>query len=1302
MSQPAKPSLGRKVGKITGIILGGIFGFILLASVLLFTFLEPLAGRLLKDRVSEETEGLYKLAYEDLQINLLTGTLTLHQLQLDPDTAVQRQQRGNGAVSRLLYKAAIQKLRISRVNLADALLHNRLVIGAVTAVRPVITAMADENLQQDTAEEDMESFLGSLDALHVGQMRLQDAAFRYRTLGRPGRILHELPQVSLKITSLNIPARGQKGAPLPFQVDDVQFTASDYTYHAPDSVYQLHIDSLAYSSTQASLLLEGTTLLPYPEVNAALKPAAARKTLYHVQLPALQMTGLHLLEAFHTKELLLREVLLEKPKLRVLLNTNAAATPEPVDLPALYQSMAEYLTVIGIEELRLSGGSLNVAEKLEKLVSVHELDGANIALQEIRIDSSTLHSPRDHFFAEELHFTAEGYSFQHPLNPHTVKTGNITLSTRDKRFHLRAVQVTGDKERNDRLKQSGKAQAVVYNISTPGIHFNGVDLEQVWEAKELNIATIDVLRPAVELVRDKSVARADLPLQEAYASVSDFVSKLVIGNIRLQDASFTHLAGGRRLKRIQELEHASLKATGLVIDSAFVYSPSAAGVPVEEAVLTAHGYTFRTPDNLYTYTLDRIHYSTRTQVLAAHAVALASNKEVHSRLKSLHAANRNMYDIAANYFRVTGLDVIKAINTGELQVDQVVLRQPEFAMLKDRTVPEARQQQPQSTMDGLYSIVDPIKVKSLRLEDGTFTYREKRDEVLRTQVLEHASATVLGLNLGSARLGALDEVFPMEEMILTARDYTYTSPGGIYTVTLDSLHYSSRQQELTARRIDVVSDKEENQRLKLQHNEQVNRTLFDVSAEKFRVRGLDLIRAYETGQFAMEEMLLSAPEVTILQDREISSQATGTEDKIENQDDSETLQQIATVVETFRVNRLQINDGTVRLNVLKGTVSASQTIAHVSVTIDQLRTTPQETSDAMEMFQVDDIGVLVRNYSYLLPDSLYEVRVGEISASLRGQSLMIEDLRLLPLYDKEEFVSRLTYEEDRYDVHVPRITLTGINLNALFNNQDIILEKALVQNPEVNIYRDKRIPEDPDRRPPTLQQMLRQAPYYIHADTVAVESGHLAYAEVAPNGTAPGVLKFIHTTLEALHVTNDTTLLARDSLAIVSGSALLMGESKLSVRFLFHLDHPEDLYTYEGTLQSMDFTALNPLFENLIFVRIEDGQINKAAFSVEATAHVATGEMRLFYNDFEVLLLNKDAPENPGFLRKAGSWLLNKLVIKSNNPAGSRAVRIGAIEVDRDYQKSVFNHMSKALVDGITSSLMVPFVERIADKLITF
>jgi hypothetical protein len=349
---------------------------------------------------------------------------------------------------------------------------------------------------------------------------------------------------------------------------------------------------------------------------------------------------------------------------------------------------------------------------------------------------------------------------------------------------------------------------------------------------------------------------------------------------------------------------------------------------------------------------------------------------------------------------------------------------------------------------------------------------------------------------------------------------------------------------------------------------------------------------------------------------------------------------------------------------------------------------------------VDEVGVLVRDYAFFLPDSLYKFGVKEIRTSLRDQTLHIDSLRLLPLFKKEEYADRLEYAQDRFDVQVPRIRLQGLNMRAFFDNRDILLRKAQILQPVVDIYRDNRVAQDPGRRPVTLQNMLRKVEYYLQVDTIGIEEGQITYSEIPPGGTDPGVLALNDIRMEIKNVTNDSVFIQKNPQTLVHASTQLMGESKLQVEFVFELNHPEDLYSYEGSLEAMKFAAFNPLFEKIMFVRITSGQIDKLEFLVKATEHVAEGQMNFFYNDLEIKLINKDDPGSPGFLRRAGTWLVNTVVVKSNNPTRRGNFREGGIEVDRDYEKSVFNHMSGAMMSGIISSLLPPLVERILETFV--
>jgi hypothetical protein len=344
----------------------------------------------------------------------------------------------------------------------------------------------------------------------------------------------------------------------------------------------------------------------------------------------------------------------------------------------------------------------------------------------------------------------------------------------------------------------------------------------------------------------------------------------------------------------------------------------------------------------------------------------------------------------------------------------------------------------------------------------------------------------------------------------------------------------------------------------------------------------------------------------------------------------------------------------------------------------------------------------VQGYTFFTRDSLYALEVKEIRASMHSRSLSADSLRLRPLYSKEAYATLFVYARDRIDLEVPGVEMQGISLRALFNNQAIVAQKMLVRNPAVEIYRDNRIGLDPELRPPTLQSMLREAGLYIRLDTILVEKNNLVHPVIAVDGIKPAVFLLDNIRMELFNVTNDTALLSRNNIVTANASALLMGVSTLRARFRFQMDHPEDRYTYEGSLEPMDFAALNPLLENMVFVRIRSGRINKASFRVEATGKEATGQVHFPYNNLRLQLLDKVDPENPRFLLKVGSRLVNALIIKSNNPSAWGRFREGNIREGRDPQRSVSYHISQSMLDGVTSSLMTKLVHRIVSRFVEF
>ena len=1289
-------NLLRKILKYAAIVLGCLLGLILIATVLLLTLLEPYAESYLKDQVAKKTDGLYTLEFKDIDINLFTTSIDFTELHLYPDSSVHRQQREQGKAKPYLFEVSAPELVIARIDLMAILFNKHLDIGTISMEKPEITILHDSQVKQESNNGG--SSLGKfIESFHVGEIHIPDAIVRHLTLDQGLEIRQVIPDVSLRVLDLETDSLQHASYSRTFNADDIQLRVEDYTYLSPDSVYAVRVGLLTYSTKSEELTAESVEVRTDQQAYESLDKAKANQTIYGVKAPRLLITGLDLVEAYRTKKLHIDEVLLEQALVDILENRNIPANTKFPELTNLYELVSPFLIEIVVDNFSIANGSLKYRSMVEEVVIIHELDDADISLREIQIDSATLFSPNSNFYAEEILISTEGYTYKHPRSPYTIKVPSLELSTIDRFLQADSVQIIGDWGKNDSLKQSGHAHYTIYNLSALSVRFNDMDLIEALKTQKLEIGSIVVREPYVDLLWDKNVEKADYDnwLKSTYQQVSGFVNEVSVKEISFLDASFTQHIKKQQVKLRQKLEQASLLATGLHVDSSFIFQ-SQAKLPLDELKLRAEDYTYWLADNIHLFHLEKLRYSTRTEVLSARAVALTSNRTASNRLREVTEAGSDLYDVSASLFRVTGLDLIKAINTEQLALDELVLKQPLVAIFQDKDAADQASGQGQSAaMQGLFKLVSPITINTVRLQDGTFVLRQKQDTIVRTQLLEHLTARLEGVKLNPDQLSSLRQSLPVQAISFTASDYTYRSPNGIYTITLDSLEYESDQQLLTARIFNVDVDTKAHERLKLIQPEEANRNLFDISAQKLVVTGLNLVQAYESGRFNMEEVLLTEPEVTIIQDQNIADQQPQEKAEKDASTESKTLEQVAKIVETFRIENLRIKDGTFKVSILKDTTRISQVIKLVSVNIEELRLASLKASDPLDMFTVDELEVLIKDYTYLLPDSMYRFEVATVRSSLRKETLTIDSLRLIPLYNKDKFNQQLTYEKDRYEITVPKIKMLGMDLSALYNKQNFIVEEMQVLEPELNIYRDKGKPRDPERSPGTLQDALLNADLYIRADTINIISGKLTYEEVPEKGDEPGILLLDEVNITLANITNDSLLIKKKPLAVADASTLFLGHSKLKVFFTFHLDHPDDYHTYEGSLEPMNFEAFNPLLENLMFMRVESGFINGAEFAVEATAQKAEGHIKFLYENLEVQLLNKDKSKKPGFLLNAGTWLINTFVVKSNNPSRLGNYRKGPIETERDHRKSIFNLMSTAMIDGMASSLMPNLVEKI-------
>lgn len=980
MPQKDQTSNTRKFFKISGIVLGCILGLTFIASVVFLSLIDPIAANYIKRQVYKNSDGQYKIEFEDFHLSIFNRSITFNDLHLIPDTALI--QKSNNEEALIIAEIEMEKLTVKRINFVDAVFNNKVSIGSLSLYQPrfhILSKEADTEVN-DEQKDQLDAFKDFY--IFISEIEITEGEIKYSDSKQPNELQHHIPLLNLFVYDFSINHEGVNNRA--FNADEVNIKVKDYEYNNQKDDINVNVSLFDFSSKTGELVVESMLVKSHPEYADHQNPDTAQTPIYDLEFPLIAVSGIQFDEIVDEKKLQFGNFLIKNPNISIEAQSDISLNNQNGNFIIL-KNLADKFHEIQVEKLEIQKGELEYIKSHNKQHEVaHHLEGLDFLVQSLHININSADNINFFEILNNINFTdaklaSDHYYYTNTLTPYTLSTSTFSWVPQNKLIEIDSLILKGDWDKNWQLQSINASKPVVFDINAPKIIISDIDIKNVLSTSKITVGEIILAEPHIKLLVEKNLRRtkSDLQSNEIIEDFTDYINQLSIEEINIQDASFTHFARERTklVRKIHELAHASITFQDLEIDSLNVFN-TAKKLPLQNIYLIAHSYKYWTPDNIHFLTLDKVNYSTNTQQLTAKAInidydtTIIASSSVQNRLRSL-------YDVDASSFIITGLELIEAINTGRLDVDEITLNHPDLKVLLNRNIAQGSKITNTNVLNDLFSFLNPITVSQLNLKGGTFEISEKRDEVIQTHLLEHASATVSRIRLNPNKVSDLKDELPFHNILLLARDYTYKSPDKIYNILLDSLQYSSNAQILTTNFIKVQSDKAENKQLKEESLDKANRNLFDISADKFQVTGLDLVHAYETGEYFMKELRIEEPRLLILQDKDVPVK----KNFYEKMDKSKVMGQVAQIVETFFVENLNIINGTLTFTYVQDSLPAIPTIENISFSIENIRLASLETNDPLEMFEVDELRVKVRDFVYYFPDSLYVLKIGEVSSS---------------------------------------------------------------------------------------------------------------------------------------------------------------------------------------------------------------------------------------------------------------------------------------------------------------------------------
>lgn len=272
------PVWGRIVMVLVLIVAVGIIGVNM--------YLARLINGRLRQMVAGSSHGLYKLDYSDLSVNALTGSISLKNVSLTPDSNVFAQLKQH-----YLAGGKTKKLSLRNVHWLSYLNSKDLSIGKILVDKP------EFNVTQYNREDSSKNPLNIYDLLskevhdlHIGSFSMNDAVINYQIAdtSAQSRTVNKIEHLDLNFTDIRFNKENRLAA------DDYRLQLKEYKHLTGDSLYWIGIKGFDYNSKKEELKLQSFFVQPRYSDKEFSKKVSTQTVVYNMNLQDIVAKGFDL------------------------------------------------------------------------------------------------------------------------------------------------------------------------------------------------------------------------------------------------------------------------------------------------------------------------------------------------------------------------------------------------------------------------------------------------------------------------------------------------------------------------------------------------------------------------------------------------------------------------------------------------------------------------------------------------------------------------------------------------------------------------------------------------------------------------------------------------------------------------------------------------------------------------------------------------------------------------------------------------------------------------------------------------
>ena len=349
----------------------GIFLFVALIVVSVSWYLsaklKPIIQKELKELVLKSTKGLYKVEFSNLHTNLITGSATLIDIDIAPDTAIYKQLIVGQKAPNNLYYIKLKKLSIKNFKPWKVYFDKKVDVKLLLFDKPEIKMVNKHfDFNDDRPPRPRQSpydYIKKLfKSIRVETVDFRNAKFKYINNNGITPEVDSVNNISIKLSDWLIDSLSATDTTRFYLLKNVNVYVNNYTYATPDSMYHINVNQLDFNASSGRVNIKKFGLVPrYSEANFAKVNGYARDR-FSIQMNNIDLVGIDLQAYLQKRELKANQMQIADGSVSVF-NNNSYPKLVKVKKGAFPHQLLQQLNAkLTIKKIKLSNIDVSYAE----------------------------------------------------------------------------------------------------------------------------------------------------------------------------------------------------------------------------------------------------------------------------------------------------------------------------------------------------------------------------------------------------------------------------------------------------------------------------------------------------------------------------------------------------------------------------------------------------------------------------------------------------------------------------------------------------------------------------------------------------------------------------------------------------------------------------------------------------------------------------------------------------------------------------------------------------------------------------